>query len=1163
LPEPIIALGQGGLHGRTRNLAVRMTLTAPADALPESAGNPSTAIEQLQQHTRTHNAETRNAEQQGLEHGIGSGSQAKLDWTALAINDWRLSAEIDNLTIDTQAQRASSPRALRQLSPGNVSSTASSTASSHASSHASSTASSNTSRTTSSNADQGRSPAIPPATPPTTSTAAAIPSLSGLDLSIDLGPRGGYASVSGSNVGLDLQPLFAEPHRFTRLEGRFAWRLMPAGSIHLWTEALSAETQDLETLTRLSLCLHPSGINPFIDLHTHLRNGRISALPRWLPVGIMDDRLEDWLLQAVVAGRVESGDLLLRGPLERFPFDDQEGRFILELRAVDGVLDYGVDAQAAEPSTTTGLSNAEQTQTLSWPPLQQVAATLRFENRSLEIDVPSAEILNSQVDAGRVSLPDLWQPTYLEIDAQGEGPLADGMHVLATSPLAQQLGGLASTVTVSGDGGIRLRLGVPLNQALPFRYAGEFLWEPPSEIGAEEGADQNTNRSADLSPDTLASNRDDANQDRTLSINGTDIKFDQITGRLRFDETGIEADGIQTQLGKQALDVDVKTLDSGSADGRTLIDLRGQTAVDRLSETLPSPLWSLVSGTLDWRLGLTLNNRDAAEQKPPIHFALSSDLRSVSLAVPSPVGKPTREPRNLQLSGRFQDQWPLSVSLEYGAIGGLLEIDRRPNGAIELPRLAIDLNGQPTALPPESAIQIRGALERLALEPWINWFGKADLKALRGGGQRNGAEAGFRLLPVQLRIADLNLGDLQLNDVEAVLTSEPAGGWDIRFSAQQTGDAQIRLPATTADSEQPRRIRLERLDIEPLLAAHDGPTPEPNPEPKPLSRADPREFGRLDLRIEQLHYGEDLLGQLRIRSQPVPNGVRFETLTLAGPHVDATGSGDWQIDATDYIESSLQVSAKSNAVGELLRESGFYSALSGAPGTLQLALSWPGGPNELSLARARGSMKIEVGSGRMLEMEPGVGRMLGILNTGALSRRLSLDFSDVFNDGLSFDSMTGEIAIGSGDATIRNLNILAPPADIRITGRTNLVDGLLDQQVEVTPKIGVGLALASAVAGGPVVGAAVYLADKVTEGAVERLGRYAYQVSGPWRDPVIRRIDTVGSPSVGNLFVDDPPAGGSAVTDAAPSSSTGTQAKPKDPAPAGAEDTSSPFLEGF
>jgi uncharacterized protein YhdP len=320
---------------------------------------------------------------------------------------------------------------------------------------------------------------------------------------------------------------------------------------------------------------------------------------------------------------------------------------------------------------------------------------------------------------------------------------------------------------------------------------------------------------------------------------------------------------------------------------------------------------------------------------------------------------------------------------------------------------------------------------------------------------------------------------------------------------------------------------------------------------------------------------------LRIASERRPNGLQFDEIRLDGPHVDAVGSGTWLVDATDYVQTTLALTAKSDAAGELLRESGFYSALSGAPGELTLELTWPGAPGDLSLAQARGRLDIEIGTGNMLDLEPGIGRVLGILNTGALRRRLSLDFSDVFEDGFGFDSITGEITVGNGSAQIRELAILAPPADIRISGRTDLVDGVLDQRVEVTPKIGTGLAIAGTVAGGPLVGAAVFLADKVTDGGFERLGRYAYRVEGPWRDPEITRVGTSGEPAVGDLFVDSPAGASSTALGSNPGANPATDAgAPRRQPPSDAERTpdgsstgqrpqssgnadDNPFLEGF
>jgi uncharacterized protein YhdP len=69
-----------------------------------------------------------------------------------------------------------------------------------------------------------------------------------------------------------------------------------------------------------------------------------------------------------------------------------------------------------------------------------------------------------------------------------------------------------------------------------------------------------------------------------------------------------------------------------------------------------------------------------------------------------------------------------------------------------------------------------------------------------------------------------------------------------------------------------------------------------------------------------------------------------------------------------------------------------------------------------------------------------------------------------------------------------------------------LLNRRFDQTVIVEPRLASGVALASAVAGGPVLGAAVYLVDRLAGNPIDRLGRYQYRVTGPWNDPDIRGV---------------------------------------------------------
>ena len=147
---------------------------------------------------------------------------------------------------------------------------------------------------------------------------------------------------------------------------------------------------------------------------------------------------------------------------------------------------------------------------------------------------------------------------------------------------------------------------------------------------------------------------------------------------------------------------------------------------------------------------------------------------------------------------------------------------------------------------------------------------------------------------------------------------------------------------------------------------------------------------------------------------------------------------------------------------------------------------------------------MKIGKGSLLEVDPGVGRVLGVLNLGALGRRLTLDFTDLFARGFVFEGITGKLGIHGGWVELRDpLVIEGSAAEVRITGRANLIEETLEQVATVTPSLGGGVALASAIVAGPLVGAAVLLADKASGGALDVIGRHSYDIRGPWANPDI------------------------------------------------------------
>jgi uncharacterized protein YhdP len=215
--------------------------------------------------------------------------------------------------------------------------------------------------------------------------------------------------------------------------------------------------------------------------------------------------------------------------------------------------------------------------------------------------------------------------------------------------------------------------------------------------------------------------------------------------------------------------------------------------------------------------------------------------------------------------------------------------------------------------------------------------------------------------------------------------------------------------------------------------------------------------------------------------------------------------GDWTGVGT-AARTRLSLSIDSQDYGALLGGFGYGGQLSGGRGRVTLDATWAGSPSTFALGGVDGVLHLDTRDGQLTELEPGAGRVLGLLSIAQLPKRLTLDFRDLFSKGLAFDRMHGDVRIGGGHARSDNLAIEGPAADIRIRGAADLRAQEFDQTVEVYPKAGNLLTVAGALAGGPVGAAIGAAANAMLKKPLGRLAAKTYHVTGPWKDPKVEVI---------------------------------------------------------
>jgi uncharacterized protein (TIGR02099 family) len=682
----------------------------------------------------------------------------------------------------------------------------------------------------------------------------------------------------------------------------------------------------------------------------------------------------------------------------------------------------------------------------TWGQLDELDGYAVFSGRSMEITGRSARILDSPVKRVVAIIKDLKMP-LLEIDGTVGGTLSGVLEYVRNSPLKSRFGALVDAVDTTGDTHLQLNIRIPLKRGLGrFKVSGDVAFA-----------------GNDLLP-------------RQNEIGLTDIH-----GRLHFNRDSLSVKKARARVFGQPVVVSVYKQGSAAA-SETVVDIQGRLKLVDLLEKQQSPLATYLTGNAHWQALLRIRNQPQPGMARSV-FELRSDLKGIAVALPQPFAKQAGEKQPAVISwapGR-ETEYPFEIS--YGKRTEariLLGANRR------LRKAAIRFGGGSAELPLREEIHLSGHLPVFDLGRWLPVF-----KGLAGGGGRQ-IPPSLNLETDLFRLANAEVGQISVFSKHTdpwhfMVDGKGAKGW-VRW-----------IPRARTS---PSRL-LAKLDT---LAISGGDNSQPVSSATRLQATD---LPELNVEIGNLHWGKRHFGQVNLVSRRIPQGVQFETLRINSPAIVMDGEGEWrQQNGSPFSRFSARVTD-----GDLGRLSALLESGEGVKGGKlkgDIQLSWPGSPTDLSLSEVEGEFDLEARDGRLENVDEGVGKLLSLFSLNSLQRRLSLDFSDVVKEGFSFDSMKGRFVVMGGDAFTNNFSIRGTSVTIDIAGRTGLVDRDYDQLVTVTPQVASTLPIAGAIAGGPAVGAAVYLADKLVGERFNRLTQVQYQVTGTWDEPVYTRLKKEG-----------------------------------------------------
>jgi len=543
--------------------------------------------------------------------------------------------------------------------------------------------------------------------------------------------------------------------------------------------------------------------------------------------------------------------------------------------------------------------------------------------------------------------------------------------------------------------------------------------------------------------------------------------MERVGGRVSFTESGFALHDVRGRLFGGAVAVG-----GGSRPGAGVeVSARGEATLAGLGALLEDPWRRHVSGAFTY--AATVSARDGVTR-----IGFESSLRGVASALPAPLDKLAGEALPLRVvlipaEGGARDR--ISVSLGRRAAAEFL---RRRQGEAATAPLVVQrasvwltpLAGQAVRIPERPGTLIYGSLSQLDLDRWL---------PLVSGGA---AAASF----------DLDIGVLDAYGKRVhkagLKAATGATGWSATINAEELAGE------LSYSGERGGKLTAR-------LAHFTSPADSPGAAAR---AADPRkDLPAIDLIAERFTFRGKALGRVELAASRAGEDWRIDKLAMANPESTLQATG--LLGGGASPRSALDFEIEANDSGKLLERVGHPGLVRGGKARMQGSLAWQGEPAALDYPSLSGRLKLHAEDGQFLEIEPGIGKLVSLMNLQALPRRVTLDFRDVFSKGFSFDRIAASAQIERGVMKVDEFRMRGSSAEVEMTGETDLTQETQNLKLRVVPSLGGSAATAVAIVN-PIAGVAAAIAQWVLKNPLGQIFAYDYLVTGTWSDPKIEKL---------------------------------------------------------
>ena len=837
----------------------------------------------------------------------------------------------------------------------------------------------------------------------------------------------------------------------TELSGKISWQ-RDADALSVKVKSLQLRNDDLTATVngrwsgKLGADVSERDRAGHIDMKILFDEAKTTSAWKYVPLSASPD-ISAWMKGAIADGSVSDFRIEMAGPVWDMPYGSP----------VPGSAPGSSEATGVDGKFFLGFKTKDLTVKYAeaYPPLKKLDATFAMNQNRISIVADDGMINDMHFTSIKAEMDDVSAlENHLLIAGQANGPTESVVRFLRLTPVADQISHFADTFQAEGNGKLDLTLDLNLVKLSDIKLQGKY---------------------------TFINNR--------LTLLPTAPALTAVNGSIGFTESSMSSTDLQSLWSGEPLALRIATDAQG-----TKIEASGRASIADLRQFYELPLFDQISGRAQWQARVTVAGGQT-------DLSVTSDLRGVTSSLPEPFNKsastalPLSVTKQTVSGGRrpapgIDQLWRVSLG---NALAGTLGMNSR--GQPVRGRVVLG-SGQVPTLNQQPGIQLE-SLRPVNLDYWMRAFG---LNAGRAGATK--ATAGAAPTTWTLRAPAVTAFGRSFQDLRATVQSAPERTTVQLNSRELQGDVDWIPPGRGEGGERGLlQGRLSRLD---LTVAADA---------KSTGGSAVESLPDFSFRVDELLWQGTPWGRLnfRARNQRSATGEswRVDPFQLDGPDLKFSGRLNWvtrnsggarrtapeQMTALDFKLDSQQV-------GNLLTRLGFPGTVKRGTAQMEGQVSWPANPFGFDPGKLSGNFKLSARDGQFAKMDPGVGRLLGLLSLQMLPQRLSLDFRDIFSSGLAFESIKGTFDIRDGVMKTSDLEMDAPAALVLMRGEANLAEQTQDVRVTVRPAVSNSVALGVTIVN-PIAGAATFLAQRVLGDPLSRLFSYQYHITGTWANPLV------------------------------------------------------------